>query len=290
MAIETNYEITYEDLINESLERVQSVCVNVETWSSSVPALLKNGTSETIKSFEVEAETYLVNKYSHTGWVNKAHTSTVDAIVDDNVLSLVSKSTIRQQLEDFLASRGVKVQSNETVTFKNMMAFYNNLASFLSTKLIYVTSLYVSSTCLFYDQYSTNYPSVTLQDSIDVYIIPNSKVYSTEWLTDQNGSSTPLTPVVGKKYIVKTPGDYFNHPYYWTETGYITDDEYINTGTNTQIKTSVEDLMNAMNSDNNIHYAMTNLVYNCCSCSSSSSSSSCSSSSSSSVFIAYMDI
>lgn len=289
MTITQNNMITYEDLLTESIKKIQSVCSNIgDSYNDDVPALLRNGTSDlVIKEFPItENSQGEVYKSACNGWVISNHTSNIKATVEDTMLNLVPISTIKRQLEEFLSSRGVKTQSNETITFKNMMAFYNNLASFLSSKLVYVTSLYTTSVCVFYNPNNVTYPNVTIQDGISVYIIPDSTPYRIGWLSLTQDSSTPLTPFVGTKYIIKTPGEYYNHPYHWNGNGYVTDDEY----TSSQIETSLSDLLNSIGSTNNIHYALTKLVYACCSSSSSSCSSSSSSSSSSSMFIAYMDI
>lgn len=289
MTIAQNNIITYNDLLTESIKKITSICSNIgNDYKDNVPDLLKNGTSDVVlKQFPIssasQGEGY---KSQCNGWVITEHTSTIKATVEDPALNLVPIPTVKTQLEEFLSSRGVKIQSDETITFKNMMAFYNNLASFLSSKLIYVTSLYTKSVCVFYNPNNVTYPAVTVQNSVPVYIVQDSKPYTIEWLSLTQNSNIPLTPFVGTKYIVKTPGNYYNHPYYWTGEGYITDDEY----TNSQVQTSLSDLLSSINSTNNVHYALTKLVYACCSSSSSSCSSSSSSSSSSSMFIAYMDI
>ena len=215
MTIATNQVIVYQDLLDFVLTNLKAKCSNIDTFASNVPVSLRNGSSYVLASTPVGNGTVTA-----TGTVN------------DSLLVTVPTATVEQQLNDFLIARGIKNKPDRVVAFKDIMNFYNNIASFLATKLMFVSNSFGSGTFIFYNSANNSYPSVNLN------------------VSDINF-------------------------------------------TNPEIKTSITDLMNAINNVSNTHYAATTIVYTCSSsssssCSSSSSSSSCSSSSS--MFIAYMDI
>ena len=206
MTIATNQVIVYQDLLDFVLANLKAKCSNIDTFASNVPVSLRNGSSYVLAS---------------TPGGNGTVTAT--GTVNDGLLVTVSSATVEQQLNDFLVARGIKNKPDRVVAFKDIMNFYNNIASFLATKLMFVSNSFGSGTFIFYNSANTSFPSVNLDiTSIDF--------------------------------------------------------------TNPEVKTSITDLMNAINNVSNTHYAATTIVYTC----SSSSSSSCSSSSS--MFIAYMDI
>ena len=215
MTIATNQVIVYQDLLDFVLTNLKAKCSNIDTFASNVPVSLRNGSSYVLASTPV-----------------RKGTVTATGTVNDSLLVTVPTATVEQQLNDFLIARGIKNKPDRVVAFKDIMNFYNNIASFLATKLMFVSNSFGSGTFIFYNSANNSYPSVNLN------------------VSDINF-------------------------------------------TNPEIKTSITDLMNAINNVSNTHYAATTIVYTCSSsssssCSSSSSSSSCSSSSS--MFIAYMDI
>ena len=223
MPIITNNIITYQDLINKTLEMIKSKCSNIDSFASGVPSQLKNGTSWTISSATVSH--YVKDRR------NENHTLSTTATVSDSLLVTVPSTTVKSQLESFLTSRGILTKNNEIVSFKGIMNYYNNISSFLSAKLMFVANSFGSGTFVFYNSSNTSFPTVTSRTT---------------------GLDYPLS----------------------------------------EVKTSLNEIMNSINNVQNVHYANTVLSYNSsCSCSSSSSSSSSSScSSSSSSFIVYMDI
>jgi hypothetical protein len=215
MTIATNQVIVYQDLLDFVLTNLKAKCSNIDTFASNVPVSLRNGSSYVLASTP-----------------GGKGTVTATGTVNDSLLVTVPTATVEQQLNDFLIARGIKNKPDRVVAFKDIMNFYNNIASFLATKLMFVSNSFGSGTFIFYNSANNSYPSVNLN------------------VSDINF-------------------------------------------TNPEIKTSITDLMNAINNVSNTHYAATTIVYTCSSsssssCSSSSSSSSCSSSSS--MFIAYMDI
>ena len=221
MTIQKGQLIVYQDLINYTLNHIKSKCSNIDAFASNVPSSLKNGSSYTISSRSIAAQAN-----------SPAHTVSAKGQVSDSQMAVVSSTTVTNEINSFLSSRGINMNPNDIVNFKDIMNFYNNIASFLSAKLMLVSNSFNSGVFIFYNNAAVTYPSVSL-----------------------------------------------NHTY-----GQLT---------NAEIKSSVQDYLNAINNITNVHYANTIISYTCSSsssssCSSSSSSSSCSSSSS--MFIAYMDI
>lgn len=223
MPIVKNDVIVYNDLLDKTLDMIKSRCSNIDAFASNVPLQYKNGSSWTISSATVSH--YVQDRRYEN------HTLSTTGKVNDSLLVTVSSDTVKTQLQNFLTSRGVATKLNEIVSFKGIMNYYANIASFLSAKLMFVTNSFNSGTFVFYNATNTTFPDVNKSGDVKDY-------------------------------------------------------------TQTEINTTITDIMNAINNVQNIHYANTVLTYNSsCSCSSSSSSSSSSScSSSSSSFIVYMDI
>ncbi len=205
------FQITYQDLIDDVYKRILSMCQNIDSFKN-VPASLKQSSQYTIASTVI-----------------KKNTLTVQGTNTDSKSVVVSRSVVKKDLDNFLASRGLASKSNEVITFKGMMNFYNNIASFFATRIIFMATSFESGTCIFYNNQrdGVTYPSVTSA------------------LKDKD-----FTP--------------------------------------DQIKTSLDEMLKAINSKSKTWYPATTLSYTCSSSSSSSSSSSCSSSSS--MFIAYMEV
>ena len=220
MAIAKENIIVYQELLDYALNNISKRCANIGQFASNVPAQLKNGTTWTVGSY----------KTTSSGKRAAGNTLKAVATVDDSLLNVVSEETVKQQLRDFMASRGIASKDKEIISFKSILNFYNNLAAFISAKLVYITNSYGSGTFVFYNPNTVSIPAVNT-----------------------------------------------------THTDY----EY----SAAQVQTTVNDLMNAVNNKNKIHYANTTLVFSSSSSSCTSCSSCCcsSSSSSSSLFVAYMD-
>lgn len=170
MAITKGDQITYSDLILDVYNKIISNCKNIDKFASDVPVYMKNSTSkEDVYDFTIKSAVLSNNTLSAMGKVK------------DLAMVVVPSSTVRQQLEEFLKNRGifskgtifstnengetVVTTPGETITFKGMMNFYNNIASFLSKRLIVVGNSFNTKTCLFYNHLSTSeigaYPTVS---------------------------------------------------------------------------------------------------------------------------------
>lgn len=226
MAIQRESEIKYQDLLTYIYDNIKSLCYNVDTISSSIDSKLKYNTSWTVASSNGRT---LVAK-----------------VTDDFLTSPVSLDVVKTQLTEYLSARGLLGKDNQIVSFKNIMHFYNNIAAFLSTKLVFVMGTYnTTDAFLCYDPNQTSFPAVNTQ--------------------------CPTTSLAYNDAVARASDLKYDK---------------------SQVMTTVNDIMTAINKTSRIHYAKTTLTFTSCSSSSSSSSSSCSSSSSSSssLFIAYMNI
>ena len=114
MAIQTGDFIIYQDLISYVTALTASLCSNVNGFNSDVPNYIKNGIT-----YNLATRGQVVAK----------------ATVSDSVCSVVSSSTIQSQLNSFLAARGMQTANDTVISFKHIMNFFNNIASFLAAKL-----------------------------------------------------------------------------------------------------------------------------------------------------------
>ena len=133
MAIAQNNEIRYQELIDFVLNLIKTKCSNVDNLAPELPDAFKNGVKFVIAS-----------QYFPASGRMGAHTNYAYGTVSDETLNVVPLSTVRSQLEEFLSSRGILTKSREIVSYKSIMNFYNNVSSFLATKLIMVTNSFNS--------------------------------------------------------------------------------------------------------------------------------------------------
>jgi hypothetical protein len=169
MAITKGDQITYSDLILDVYNKIISNCKNIDHFDSDVPVYMRNSTTgDDVYDFTIKSAVLSKNTLSAMGKVK------------DSAMVVVPSSKVRQQLEEFLKNRGIASKGplfstnengevvttpGETITFKGMMNFYNNIASFLSKRLIVVGNSFNTTTCLFYNHLSTDeigaYPTVS---------------------------------------------------------------------------------------------------------------------------------
>ena len=183
MTIEKNNPILYQDLINSVLNLIKSSCCNIDSINASVPQSLRNGGKFTLKS-----------QACGTG------TLTATATVNDAKLVSVSSSTVSSQLDSFLSSRGIKSKPNEVMTFKGMMNFYNNISSFLATKLILVSNSFGSGSFVFYDYTNSNFTSVSTVSKTEEFQPEQMKTTLNEMMKSINLTSKSWYPTTTLSY------------------------------------------------------------------------------------------
>ena len=173
MAITQNTTITYADLITNVKTLLQTKCNNVGDAFNNVSNNFKNGQSYTLKTQTVQKR----NGGDGSGAVGakpaypityKDVTLTTTATVSDSLLVRVEWSTVEQQLNDFLQSRGILNKTNSYISFKMLMNFYNNISAFLAARLVLVGNSFVTGTkYIFYNSGSVTYNTVSI-DSMDM--------------------------------------------------------------------------------------------------------------------------
>ncbi len=164
MTIATNSIITYADLVAKALQLIKSRCHNIDAFNSSVPSTLKNGASWTISSASVS------HRVSSSGKQSTAtHTLSTTGAVSDSTLVVVTSATVESQLNSFLTSRGIYQSPTEPVTFKGIVNFFNNLSSFMSAKIMFVTNSFGAGTFVFYNSAGSTYPTATAYDGWEKY-------------------------------------------------------------------------------------------------------------------------
>lgn len=160
------YDIVYEDLVNEIINKIKSICVNINSYSSSVRDNFKNG-----KTFTIASKSYTASG-SRT-----AHTKTVTAKVQDDMCAVVPESKIREQFEQFLIDRGIAVtnkKGKEVISMKSMMNFYANVATFITSRIVFMTNVFKpenddapQTKLRFYNQGNVSYNTVSIGTDID---------------------------------------------------------------------------------------------------------------------------
>lgn len=266
MATGTNYIITYNDLVEYAITKIKSLCANIDSFKSNVPAQYKDG-GVVIKASKYWPRTY-VDKTSHITQRSE-HTSVLTATTTDTSLVIVPTATVNTDINNFMQSRGLYTKENVAMSLKTIINFFNNLSAFLSVKLWTIYSpIDGTRGIIFYNKNSVAYPNVSVPSYNVVYT--GKTIQYSKPSEPYNGSSTTYETIKVQEVQLPTSSN--------TDL------------TDNNIQSSVQDFMSSMNSLNNVHQALITLSYACSSCSSSSSSSSSSCSSSSSSFIVYMDI
>lgn len=165
------YDIVYEDLVNEVLKFLKSLCNNIGTLN--VRDNFKYGKTFVINSHDVLKDGH-----------RKAHTKTIEGEITDGLNIFkepVTEQTIKTQFNDFLTLRGIaisKKKGKEIISMKSMMNFYANIATFITTKLVIVTNDFTPKSdrdggvsrkrYVFYNPQNTNYGSnISIQPDIN---------------------------------------------------------------------------------------------------------------------------
>ena len=132
MSIATNQQIKYSDLITFSVTYIQQKCENVFSSSSSSPLSVVDG--------------YL-NGSHPADWnskdIGRSPGGTVRATmtVSDNIVTtLVTRTTVRTQLENFLKGRNLYVATDTEISHKSLINFVSNITAFACAKIVQVVN------------------------------------------------------------------------------------------------------------------------------------------------------
>lgn len=124
MSIATNKVITYNDLITSTVSYIASKCQNIGAFGV--------------------VDGYL-NGSHPSDWNQKVigtapGTVKTTMTVADNIVTSVSTSKIREQLENFLKGRNLYVATNTEISHKSLINFVSNISAFVCTKLVQVVN------------------------------------------------------------------------------------------------------------------------------------------------------
>ena len=123
-------------MINATIDRIIAICQNIDGWKSSVPTMYRNGQTKTYAQLSV-AKTK-VSHGKNTG--RAAFTATLKGTVKDDMLVIVPSSTVRNQFNQFITSRGISGKPDEVMSVKAIMQFFNNVSSFIAARVFLVHS------------------------------------------------------------------------------------------------------------------------------------------------------
>ena len=160
-------QVTYGEIIDALLDKIYSVCDNLETIQG-IDGTLKRGYS----------------------WVvQQGNKQSVKGLVTDGRVTPVSKNTIIQQLTDFLKSRGVYSKRDTVITSRGLLCLFNNVASFLSIKIVQIVNPVTGKHATVYDSTYNDFPVVSLQDSQVPMTQGDATTYISQLLSSINSAN-----------------------------------------------------------------------------------------------------
>ena len=159
MTISTNNVITYNDLITYTVSYISQRCSNIST--PSVVDGYIDGTHPADWNQKIVG--------------TSPGTVKVTLTVADNIVSTVTSSTIRTQLENFLKGRNLYTATNTDISQKSLINFVSNIAAFVCAKMVRVVN-----------------PMSTEPNGYLMYISDNSVVVGVSDIISQDLLSTEL--------------------------------------------------------------------------------------------------
>lgn len=157
MAIQTGSIITYQDLVDLTINTIKTTCQNINNIDSSVPAQLKNGyTGSSAKTYTTTG-----TAYNGVGFTPQTGNGYLKWLLNDSKLNVVPEETVVNQLNSFLSSRGIAARAGTVMTTRGILNFMANAAAFISCKVIQIGSNDTSTIVTYYDQSASSYPTVT---------------------------------------------------------------------------------------------------------------------------------
>jgi len=275
MALQTNYTCTYAELKEFALQQIRNKCKNIDTITESI-----NVNSTITKTIPTNGNvgdgvahlSGFGNAYygGARGGGRRQYTMSfyIKLNSDSFLTTPVPFSTVESEFNNYMRDRGMEDREDTVLSFKAMLNFFQNVASFMHVKVVQLYSPHQSGnkTVFYYRSAGTpvngidNKPTVTHYGTVTYFrpVQPFNK---------DNPAYEEIT--------VSIPTSNFD-----AETAI----------TNTDVQNSVSSYMNSINRLEGLYAVSTYYQLTCSSCSSSCSSSSSSCSSSSSAFIVYMDI
>lgn len=158
MAISPNNIITYKNLTDTFLAWLKTSCKNIGSYASDVPAYFK-------KNYKTKVSDK-VKAFNQDGVATEAEAGVNINIRNTSVIPTVTIATVESDFNSFMQSRGINTKSDLTITTRGIINFWNNVASFCSVNILFVTgsSAGTSPTVKTFRMYKTKgggeYPSV----------------------------------------------------------------------------------------------------------------------------------
>lgn len=134
--LQSKYKATYNDLVENVISKIKTICQNVDSLSSSIPSQMKNGAATNMA------------RYSFNTATHGTQYLTVTSTVNDSAMTAVSLSTIRSDLNNFLNNHNLSLNLAKQRYVSNVfiLNFFNSVASFIATHVKQVIYRYETST------------------------------------------------------------------------------------------------------------------------------------------------
>lgn len=276
MALQTNYTCTYAELRDFALQQIKAKCKNIDSITASISVnntITKNIPTNGSVGDGVAHLSAFGNAYygGARGGGRRAYDMSfyIKLNTDSFLTTPVPTSTVENEFDTYMNDRGMKDREDTVLSFKAMLNFFQNVASFMHVKIVQL-----------YSPHQANNKTVFYYRSAGV---PVNGIDNMPTVTHDTEPITYYRPV--------QPFD-IDNPAYEEVTVYTPTSDFDSeiSLTNTEVQNSVSSYMNSINKLEGLYAVSTYYQLTCSSCSSSCSSSSSSCSSSSSAFIVYMDI
>ena len=134
--LQSKYKATYNDLVENVISKIKTICQNVDSLSSSIPNQMKNGVATNVARYSFNTANHGIQHL------------TVTSTVNDSIMTAVPLSTIRSDLNNFLNNHNLSLNIAKQRYVSNVfiLNFFNSVASFIATHVKQVIYRYETST------------------------------------------------------------------------------------------------------------------------------------------------
>lgn len=127
MTLAVNNVISWADFSSICLNSIKSVCCNIDSFDSNVPARLKSGAQTTWVASVTTSKSG-----GNSGWKNAPYTYNW-SVEPRNLISIVASSTVNSEWSTFLNAAGINARSNKLISahdFALAVGLYMQFMSF----------------------------------------------------------------------------------------------------------------------------------------------------------------
>ena len=138
MTIAKGNRIEYRDLVNQVVNKIKSICQNIDSFKN-VPADIQNN--------------YTI--YSSSADLDRAFSVSVKDDFMNPDKNVVSTATLTNDIESFLSQRCINISAKEgrmVITTRDILNFYQNIAIFIDARVVQVAASHTNSKVTFYDK------------------------------------------------------------------------------------------------------------------------------------------